>query len=81
MRSPAAAQSLELVDAGFVPDNAFVVPAELAADLDAATNVQKAWSFRFISGEASLEEDWDDYVAEWMAAGGERLTEHARSVL
>jgi putative aldouronate transport system substrate-binding protein len=80
-RSEAAARSLEMVDADFVADNAFVVPAELAADLDAATNVQKEWSYRFISGEASLEEDWDDYVAAWNAAGGERLTEYARSQL
>lgn len=80
-RSEAAARSLEIVDEDFVPDNAFVIPAELAADLDAATNVQKAWSFRFISGEASLDEDWDAFVAEWTAAGGGRLTEHARGVL
>lgn len=79
--SEAAAASLEMVDADFVADNAFVFPAEYAADLDAATNVQKAWSFRFISGEASIEEEWDDFVAEWNAAGGERLTEYARSVL
>jgi putative aldouronate transport system substrate-binding protein len=80
-RSEAAARSLEIVDEDFTPDNAFVWPAEYAADVDAANNVYKAWSFRFISGEASLEEDWDDFVSEWNAAGGERLTEYARSVL
>lgn len=80
-RSTAAATSLAMVDEGFVADNAFVIPAELAADLDAANNVQKAWAFRFISGEASLDDDWDDYVAEWMAAGGANLTDYARSVL
>lgn len=79
--SEAASAALDLAAADFVADNAFVVPPELAADLDAAGNVQKAWSFRFVSGEASLDDDWGAFVAEWNAAGGARLTDHARSVL
>ena len=78
--SPAAQQSLANVNQYFTPDNAFVWPAEFAADLDATENVYRAWVYKFISGEASMDQ-WDDYVAEWNAAGGQRLTDYARTVL
>ena len=64
----------------FRADNAFVFPFDFAADLDAADNVYKSNVFRFISGERPFNQ-WDTFVAEWNAAGGARLTEHARSVL
>lgn len=78
--SEASQQSLETIAANFKPDNAFVWPAEYAADLDATENVYRAWVYKFISGEAGMDQ-WDAYVAEWNAAGGERLTEYARTVL
>ncbi|MDA0990284.1 MAG: extracellular solute-binding protein [Verrucomicrobia bacterium] len=79
-KSDAASGSLERISADFVADSAFVFPAEFAVDLDAAENVYKSWTFRFISGDASMD-DWDAYVAEWNAAGGANLTDHARTVL
>ena len=79
-KSQAAQDSLANIQTWFKPDNAFVWPAEFAADLDAAENVYRSWVYKFISGEASMDQ-WDQYVAEWNAAGGQRLTEYARTVL
>jgi putative aldouronate transport system substrate-binding protein len=79
-KSEAAQQSLKNIQQYFKPDNAFVWPAEYAADLDAAENVYRAWVYKFISGEAGMDQ-WDTYVAEWNAAGGQRLTDYARTVL
>ena len=70
-KSEAAQQSLKNIQQYFKPDNAFVWPAEYAADLDAAENVYRAWVYKFISGEASMDQ-WDQYVAEWKAAGGDK---------
>jgi len=78
--SPPAQQHLANVSAFYVADNAFVWPPEYAADLDATTNVYREWVFKFVSGEAGMDQ-WDAYVAAWNAAGGERLTAHAREVL
>jgi len=79
-QSEAAQQSLKNIQTWFKPDNAFVWPAEYAADLDATENVYRAWVYKFISGEAPTNQ-WDQYVAEWKKAGGERLNKYAQSQL
>ncbi|MBD9542776.1 extracellular solute-binding protein [Ensifer sp. ENS04] len=78
--SDAAQQSLKTISADFKPDNAFVWPAEYATDIDATENVYRAWVYKFVSGEAKLDQ-WDQFVSEWNAAGGEKMTEYARTVL
>jgi putative aldouronate transport system substrate-binding protein len=78
--SEAAQGSLKQVSDNFKPDNAFVFPPDYAADLDATESVYRAWVYKFISGEAGMDQ-WDAYVAEWEAAGGTRLNEYARTVL
>ncbi|MCY1745792.1 extracellular solute-binding protein [Ensifer sp. SL37] len=78
--SAAAQQSLKTISADFKPDNAFVWPAEYATDIDATENVYRAWVYKFVSGEAKLDQ-WDQFVSEWNAAGGEKMTEYARTVL
>lgn len=78
--SPQGQESLDVAAENFRPDNAFVFPPEFAADIDAAETVYRTWSYRFVSGEASLDQ-WDQFVSEWNAAGGQRLTDYARSVL
>ena len=78
--SPAAEQSLKVIASNFKPDNAFVWPAEYAADIDATENVYRAWVYKFISGEAGMDQ-WDAYVAEFNNAGGQRMTDYARTVL
>ncbi|RAS09671.1 extracellular solute-binding protein [Ensifer adhaerens] len=78
--SDAAQQSLKTISADFKPDNAFVWPAEYATDIDATENVYRAWVYKFVSGEAKMDQ-WDQFVSEWNAAGGEKMTEYARTVL
>ena len=79
-QSDAAVKSLENTAEYFVADNSFVWPAEYAADTDAANTVYNSWMARFISGEVPMDQ-WDAYVAEWNAAGGQRLTDYAKTVL
>lgn len=79
--SPAALRSLENLATWYTPDNVFVWPAEFAADRDASINVYRQWVYRFVTGEASLDTDWDAFVAEWYAAGGQNMTDYARTVL
>lgn len=78
--SPTAQAALDTIKADFTADNAFVWPAEFAADVDATEQVYRSWVAKFITGEAGLDQ-WDEFVAEYNAAGGERMAEHARTVL
>lgn len=78
--SDAAKQFLTNVAQSYKPDNAFIWPAEYATDLDSAENVYRAWTYKFISGQAKMDQ-WDQFVSEYKAAGGDRLTEYARTVL
>lgn len=79
--SPLAQASLDQGVEYFRPDNAFVMPSELAASADAAESYYRTAVFRFVSGEMSVDDDWDDYVSGWMAEGGSEMTEYARTVL
>ena len=72
--------SLEQGAEYFTPDNAFVWPGELAASVDAAEQYYRTSVFRFVSGEWSMDQ-WDAYVEGWYAAGGNAMTEYARTVL
>lgn len=78
--SDVAQGSLEQGAEYFVADNAFVWPGELAADVDAAEQYYRTSVFRFVSGEWSMDQ-WDAYVDGWYAAGGDAMTEYARTVL
>jgi putative aldouronate transport system substrate-binding protein len=79
-KSEAAQAALANLTTNFTADNTFVWPSEYSADLDATENVYRSWVARFITGEASMDQ-WDQYVQEWNAAGGQRLTEYARTQL
>ncbi|MBD8066127.1 extracellular solute-binding protein [Devosia sp. PTR5] len=78
--SDTAQQALDNLKSDFTPDNAFVWPAEYAADVDATEQVYRSWVAKFITGEASMDQ-WDQFVSEFNAAGGERMTEYAKGVL
>lgn len=77
---PAAQAALDTIKADFTADNAFVWPAEYAADVDATEQVYRAWVAKFITGEARMDQ-WGEFVAKYNAAGGERMAKYARSVL
>jgi putative aldouronate transport system substrate-binding protein len=78
--SPTAQAALDTIKAGFVADNAFVWPADYAADVDATEQVYRSWVAKFISGEAKMDQ-WDQFVSEYNSAGGTKLAENARTVL
>ena len=65
----------------FQADNTFVWPAELAAAVDGAQTYYRTNVYRFVSGEKSTATDWDAYVQGWLAAGGQAMTDYARTVL
>ena len=54
--------------------------ADYAADTDATEKVYRSWVAKFITGEATMDQ-WDQYVSEWNAAGGQHMTDYARTVL
>lgn len=78
--APVAAASLEQGARYFTPDNAFVWPGDMAANVDAAEQYYRSSVYRFVSGEWSMDR-WDQYVQGWYAAGGTAMTDHARTVL
>lgn len=78
--SPTAQAALDTIKANFHPDNAFVWPAEYAADVDATEKVYRSWVAKFITGEASMDQ-WSQFVSEYNGAGGQRMAEYARTVL
>ena len=78
--SPTSQAALDTIKANFKPDNAFVWPAEYAADVDATEQVYRSWVAKFITGEAGLDQ-WDQFVSEYNAAGGTRMAEYAATVL
>jgi len=78
--SPTAQTALDTIKASFTADNAFVFPADYAADVDAAEQVYRSWVAKFVTGEAGLDQ-WDQFVSEYNAAGGQRMAEYAATVL
>ncbi len=78
--SPTGQAALDTIKADFTADNAFVWPAEYAAEVDAAEQVYRSWVAKFITGEAPLDQ-WDQFVSEYNAAGGARMAEYAATVL
>jgi putative aldouronate transport system substrate-binding protein len=80
LSSEVAQGSLEQGARYFAADNAFVWPADLASSVDAAEQYYRTSVFRFVSGEWSMDQ-WDQYVDGWYAAGGQAMTDHARTVL
>jgi putative aldouronate transport system substrate-binding protein len=78
--APVAQASLEQGARYFTPDNAFVWPSDLAASVDGAEQYYRSSVYQFISGEWPMEK-WDEYVAGWNKAGGQAMTDYARTVL
>jgi putative aldouronate transport system substrate-binding protein len=79
-RSEASVASLANAQKYYTPDNAFVWPADYATDVDATDKVYRAWVYKFITGQATMDQ-WQQYVDEYNAAGGQHMTDYARTVL
>lgn len=78
--SEAALSSRDMTDTYSTMDNAFVIPSEHVVNWDAAQTKLAEFTADFVIGNKT-EADWDTFVAEWNAAGGEAVTEYANSVL
>lgn len=79
--SPLAQSSLQQGVDLFRADNSFVFPSELSAAVDGAESYYRTSVFRMISGDLSIENDWDGFVEGWLAAGGQKMIDYARTVL
>lgn len=56
-----------------------LMPADVLTEADPASQMQARWTIDFITGNAPISE-FDTFVSEWMAAGGDKLTEVANEV-
>lgn len=71
-----AADSLQLVKDFYSEDNSFILPEEYITNWDAMENLYKEYATDIITGKRSID-DFDKFVEEWNAAGGEELTKYA----
>lgn len=78
--SPAALESLELVQTYSTKDNAFVIPADQSAAWDAAIAIYKEYAANVVTGKASIN-DFDKMVVSFNAAGGKAMTEYANQTI
>lgn len=78
--SQAAQDSLTLSDQYYVEDVNVLVPEELTAQWDAMKLLYDEYSADFVRGVKPLSE-FDDFVAEWNAAGGDAFSEYLAGVL
>jgi len=75
-----AFKSMDMVDAMSTKDNAFVIPAELAAKWDAAVALEKEFAANYVTGKMK-DADFAKFVDAWNAAGGKDVTEYANQTL
>lgn len=67
--TPAAAESLEMVDKYSVMDHSILIPDEMAPQWDAMTNLYNEYAADIIRGVKSID-SFDQFVEEWNNAGG-----------
>lgn len=79
-RTPAMLRYIDNSQRYFTADNAFIFPASFAAAIDATSSTYNAWAYKFVSGKASFDQ-WERYVSDWRAAGGDAMTEYAQEKL
>ena len=67
--TPAASESLEMVDKYSAMDHSLLIPEELAPQWDAMTNLYNEYAADIIRGVKSID-SFDAFVEEWNNAGG-----------
>ncbi len=72
--------SLDMVAKMSSKDNAFVIPAELAAKWDAATGYYKEFAANMVTGKQTAA-DFDKFVQNWLSAGGQAVTDYANETI
>jgi putative aldouronate transport system substrate-binding protein len=72
--------SMKLAENYYSEDVNFIMPRQFAATYDALNNLYKEYSCKIISGEYPLEK-FDEFVKQWSAEGGDKLTTYANQNL
>jgi len=75
---PSAMESLAMAAKYYVPDTNVAIPADYAPQLDAINNLYNEFSADVITGKRAISE-WDNFVSDWYAQGGEAITEYVNS--
>lgn len=76
---PGQASTNAIVDT-YVADNDFTIPEEYISQWDAMENLYKEYAADIITGKISIDE-FDTFVEEWYAAGGEGITKLANETI
>ena len=71
----AGLKSLELAEKYYQADNNVVLPSELSANWDAMNNLFKEYAYDVITGKKNTEGDWEAFVKDWNAKGGDKISE------
>jgi len=78
--SPPGQASTEAVVDTYVEDNDFTIPEEYISQWDAMENLYKEYAADIITGKLPIDE-FDKFVEEWYAAGGEDITKLANETV
>jgi ABC-type glycerol-3-phosphate transport system substrate-binding protein len=78
--SAPAAKSLQLFSSMSTKDNAFIMPADLAAKWDASVALYKGFAADVVTGKKTTA-DFDKFVEAWNAAGGKDVTDYANKTI
>ena len=72
--------SQELANEYFAENNAFILPQDMVAEIDAMNNLYREYSADIITGRLEIDA-FDEFVEKWYEAGGSRLTEIANETV
>ena len=72
MLTPAAQESLDLVNSYMVMDKNILIPNEMTPQWDAMTNLYNEYSSDIIRGVRPID-DFEEFVAKWNEAGGDQF--------
>lgn len=78
--SPPGQASTDAVVNTYVADNDFTIPQRYISQWDAMENLYKEYAADIITGKVSIDE-FDAFVEEWYAAGGEEITKLANETV
>ncbi len=78
--SEIAKASYKMVQEHSTNDNAFLIPDDLVTDWDAATSIYNEFAADMISGKKTAA-DWDAFVENWKAMGGQAVIDYANTIL
>jgi len=78
--SPPGQASTNAIVESYVADNDFSIPEEYISQWDAMENLYKEYAADIITGKISIDE-FEQFVDEWYAAGGEEITKLANETV